>query len=474
MRGSNLPVLLLAIQVTVASPIAAQPSSAPSDSTILAVIKSRVDAGLAPGIVVGFLDPDGRRRIVVYGRSGTARPLDGNTVFEIGSVTKTLTATLLADMALRGELTLDDPIAKHLPPGATVPPRAGREITLLDLVTHTSGLPRDPNNRAVMNLLNPDGDYGPDNLYALLGSHRLRRDIGSEYEYSNVGFMTLSDIVTRRAGAAAYEDVLVRRLLQPLGMKDTRVVMTPDMQSRFAQGHDTGLYPTPPWTMHPRLAGLGMLKSTANDMLTYLAANLDAERNPRRSGVAAAMYEAHRDRRAADTGRVALAWSRRVLANGDTLLYHGGGTGGYRSLAAFVPARGTAVIMLVNAAPLSYDVGLHLIAPEVPLTPASRPAWAIGPTVAVAPDVLERYVGTYERPDGTRFTITHSADSLFTTSGVIRRQLLARSEDFFFARGAPVRYRFQQDGAGQVTSILIENNGTELVARRQHEKNDLR
>jgi serine-type D-Ala-D-Ala carboxypeptidase/endopeptidase len=246
------------------------------------------------------------------------------------------------------------------------------------------------------------------------------------------------------------------------------------MRARLAQGHDAGLYATPPWTMNPMLAGPSLLKSTANDMLTYLAANLDAERNPRRSRVAAALHEAHRDRRAADTGRVALAWNRRVLANGDTILYHGGGTAGYRSLAAFIPARGTAVIMLVNAGPLSYDVGLHLIAPEVPLTPPARAAWAIGPTVPVAADILERYVGTYERPDGTRFNVTRSADSLFNIVGPIRRQLLARSEDFFFGRGAPVRYRFQRDSAGQVTSVLVENNGTEFVARRLPKKNDLR
>ena len=448
-------------------PALAQRPAVPTDSIIRAVIGSRVDAKLAPGVVVGFLDPDGRRRIITYGTSGTSRPLDGNTVFEIGSITKTFTGTILADMALAGELGLDDPLSRHMP-GGRAPSRDGREITLLDLATHTSGLPRGPDNMGpIRDPLNPAADYTADMMHAFLAGHALRWRPGAEYEYSNLGFMTLSDVVTRRAGAAAWEDVVIARVLAPLGMRDTRETMTDAMRSRLAAGHDEGGYPSPLATFAPTLGGGGQLKSTANDMLIYLAANLDAARNPRRTRLSAALEAAQRDRRGADTGRVGLAWQRITLRNGDTLVFKGGGTAGWRSLAAFIPARGTAIIVLVNSALNHYDLGLHLIAPELPLAPPSRPAWALETPLALAPDILDRYTGTYERGDGVRVIVSRVADTLFVALGQgPRRRMLAASERSFTARGVSFRFAFRPDSVGRFSTLVIDNNGRESVARR--------
>ena len=450
-----------------APPVGAQRPYVPTDSTILAVIKSRVDAKLVPGVIVGFLDPEGRRRIITYGSSGTPRPLDGNTVFEIGSISKTFTGTILADMALRGELGLDDPLSRHLP-GSKTPSRGGREITLTDLATHTSGLPRAPNNFGVVeDPLNPAAHYTPDKLYAFLSGYTLQRDIGIDYEYSNVGYMTLSDVVTRAAGAAAFEDVVIPRVLEPLRLRDTRVTMTADMLSRLALGFDEGIYPAPVQTATPRLTGNCCLRSTVNDMLTYLAANLDAEQNPRRNRVNAAMYSAHRARRTADTGYVGLGWQRMTLQGGDTLLYKGGGTSGHRSWVGLVPARRTAIIVFANSALNHYDLGFHLISPELPLNPPARPAWAIENPLRLSPEVLARYVGTYERTDGVRVVVSRSADTLFVGLGQgPRRRLFAASEQSFTARGANFRYTFQRDSTGQFSTLVTNNDGREFIARR--------
>src|SRR5262245_32121737 len=125
------------------------------------ILADRIDAQKqGVGMGVGILEP-GDRRVVAYGKldSGDARTLDGNTVFEIGSITKVFTSLLLADMVRRGEVALDDPVSKYLPGNVRMPRRGGREITLQDLATHTSGLPRLPSPFTPKNPANPYADY---------------------------------------------------------------------------------------------------------------------------------------------------------------------------------------------------------------------------------------------------------------------------------------------------------------------------
>ncbi len=151
---------------------------APSDAEIRGILEQRIDAmHRSVGIVVGVIDAHGRR-IVAYGHlnQGDARPLNGETIFEIGSVTKVFTSLLLADMVQRGEVALDDPVAKYLPASVKVPQRDGKQITLVDLATHTSGLPRLPTNLKPKDASNPYADYTVDDLYEFLSSYKLTRD----------------------------------------------------------------------------------------------------------------------------------------------------------------------------------------------------------------------------------------------------------------------------------------------------------
>src|SRR5271157_2599685 len=160
----------------------------PPDSEIRKILVERIDTfHQGVGIVVGVIEPQGRR-IVAYGSLNQAdsRPLNGDTIFEIGSVTKVFTSLLLSDMVQRGEVALSDPVAKYLPAEVKVPERHGRVITLLDLSTHTSGLPRLPSNLQPKDSANPYVDYTAELLYQFLSAYQLPRDIGSEFEYSNL------------------------------------------------------------------------------------------------------------------------------------------------------------------------------------------------------------------------------------------------------------------------------------------------
>ncbi len=142
----------------------------PSDSEIEAILRDRIDIGKqSVGIVIGIVDEKGPR-IIRYGKLSrdSDRTVDGDTVFEIGSATKVFTGLLMADAVERGEMKLDDPISKYLPSSVKIPTRNGRQITLLDLATHTSGLPRLPDNLAPKDWNNPYADYTVEQMYAFL------------------------------------------------------------------------------------------------------------------------------------------------------------------------------------------------------------------------------------------------------------------------------------------------------------------
>src|ERR1700682_2429983 len=177
-------------------------TSVPSDAEIRKILVERIDIQRqSVGLVVGVIEPTGRR-VVTYGSlaKGDSRQLNGDTIFEIGSITKVFTSLLLADAVERHEVALTDPIAKYLPPQVKVPERGGRTITLQDLSTHTSALPRQPANFNPKDPSNPYADYSGDQLSHFLASLQLTRDIGSQYEYSNLGGGLLGHVLTRRAG----------------------------------------------------------------------------------------------------------------------------------------------------------------------------------------------------------------------------------------------------------------------------------
>jgi len=227
----------------------------------------------AVGIVVGVIEPAGRR-VVACGNlaSGDPRPLDGDTIFEIGSISKVFTSLLLADMVHGKEVALDDPAAKYLPENVKMPERSGKSITLHDLSTHTSGLPRLPGNLKLKDPRNPYADYSVDDLYWFLSSYELPRDPGVEFEYSNLGGGLLGHLLARHAGTD-YENLIKTRITEPLGMTDTGITLSPSMRQRMATGHTAMLAPTANWDL-PTLAGAGALRSSANDILTFLEAFL--------------------------------------------------------------------------------------------------------------------------------------------------------------------------------------------------------
>jgi len=334
----------------------------PSDEDLLDLIRTRVEQHRGVGIVLGVLEADGSTRIVCYGDAGrNARALGPRSVFEIGSITKVFTGILLADMVARGEVSLSHPVSDYLPSGVTMPSRGGREITLLDLATHHSGLPRLPDNKAPADWRNPYADYAVEDLYAFLSSHELRRDIGSQFEYSNLA-VGLLGVVLARVGGGSYEDIVRERILEPLGMNMTGITLEGDMLDLMAEGHSVWGNVVPLWDFQA-IAGAGALRSNAEDLLTFLAANI----GPPETQLERSMRDSHEVRESVST-QVGIGLNWLVVHDGDErIITHSGGTAGFRTFAGFDPDKGVGVVVLTNSAHGADDIGFHLLNPKLSL-----------------------------------------------------------------------------------------------------------
>jgi CubicO group peptidase (beta-lactamase class C family) len=293
--------------------------------------------------------------------------LDGRTIFEIGSMTKVFTALILADMVAKGEVSLDDQAEKYLPAGAKMPERGGRKITLRDLATHSSGLPRLPDNMRSRNSKDPYADYREKQLLDFLGRYKLTRDIGSQFEYSNTGFGLLGYLLAR-AAHSDYATLVRERITGPLAMHDTVITLSREQRARFAKSYDPAMRPAAPWTFQA-LAGAGAIRSTADDMLIFMRAAMDPH-----SPIGAAMKLTTAEQRAMGTGKGALglAWLIAKPAEGRAALFHNGWTGGFRAAMALEPAAQRGIVVLTNtgAEPGPDDLAMHLLL-GAPLQPAA-------------------------------------------------------------------------------------------------------
>ena len=407
---------VLCSQSSVAAPIL-------TSSEIRRILIERVDEQhRGVRIVVGVIEPDGRR-VVAHGRLGVGdeRAVNGDAIFEIGSITKLFTELLLADMVERG----------------------GKSITLAHLANHTSGLPRMPDNWNPHDPDDPYADYDSELLFQFLSNHKLRRDPGSKREYSNAGFAILGELLAHRAGSS-YGDLLVDRICMPLGTSDTTLTVSPETEGLLATGHDMALEPTA--RHHPQaLTAGGALHSTVNDLLTFLAANLGYMQPASERSVAALR-----------------AWGERVN-NGKEVFSMAGRTLGFSSFIAFSRESRRGVVVLSNMNVLVTDIGRHLIDSSEPLSapPPKRTE------VRVDPARFEGYVGRYQLTEQMVLTVTAEDNRLFlqTTAGPTK-QIFAKSVTKYFLKHIDAQFTFNTDADGQATSLTLTEAGYATLAKR--------
>jgi D-alanyl-D-alanine-carboxypeptidase/D-alanyl-D-alanine-endopeptidase len=451
------------IAISLSGSAMAQTRIFPEDAKLLELIKSRVDDGRANGLVLGVMDADGSTRIVSYGDPGAgAQALGADTVFEIGSVTKIFTTTILADMVRRGEVSLDAPAQQYAPPGMILPKLNGKAITLAHLAEQNSGLPRLPSNMSFADMSNPYADYTPENLNAFLAGHTLRREPGAEFEYSNLGMGLLGALLAQRAGQT-YEQLVKTRILDPLGMTSTGIALTPDMQARLAKGHTAEGAPAANWDL-PALAGAGALRSTMNDMLKFLGANLSEPA----SDLERAMRMAQQSRfPVSANARIGLGWITVTTENGE-FIYHDGGTGGYGAIVGIDTKRGVGVVLLGNRTGVPEDIAMHLFDPSIPLTPKPTPT-SERVEIVVPPETLAAYVGVYAldvMPD-FKLTVTLESGQLqVQATGQPKVPVFAESATKFFYKVVDAQLTFVAAADGKPAHLILHQGGANQKATR--------
>jgi serine-type D-Ala-D-Ala carboxypeptidase/endopeptidase len=437
--------LALALTVFPAVPApAAPPPAAPVSAAFQKILDARVAPAPGLGIIAGIVD-HGRVTIAKAGSTGNGVPLDEHIVFEIGSVTKTFTATILASMVRDGTVRLDDPLAKYLPASVHMPARNGKSITLLDLATQHSGLPRLPSNLDT-GTPDPYAHYGTKELYAFLNGYTLTRDPGADFEYSNLG-VGLLGVALANAAHTTYPVLLRRRVLAPLGMTETSVATPGSTRARLAAPHTSEGEPAHNWTFDA-LAPAGGITSTVADMLKYVRCNMGE------GPLGQTCLFAQQPRATAAGARIGLVW---LTGGARGIVHHNGATEGYVSAVAVSADHAKGAVVLANGGLDPDDVARNAVDPSVAVAQAE-------PLERNDAAVLDTYVGDYAGPGGVKFVITHRAGQLYAKLGGQNPvRVAAAGRDRFVYRAAGAQLDFTRDAQGRVNALVLNQNGNTTV-----------
>lgn len=423
---------------------------------VIKSIESRIANGYSPSIAIGIIDKDGPQYYLFGTKTAGGQPVNEHTIYEIGSISKTFTGILLAQAVLEGKVKTDDPAQKHLPFTVKLPTKDDKQITLGHLSDHTSALAPMPTNFNPKDPTNPYADYTVDQMYTFLNSYTLPREIGSKYEYSNLAQGLLGHILALKAGTS-YEALMLSKIARPLRMKETKITFDEKMKQNLAMGYSQGEQVSN-WDI-PTLAGAGAIRSSVHDMLIYLQANMGLKK----SKLLPAMQLSHQARhdKAGRGMRVGLGWHISKGAEGD-VIWHNGGTGGYRTFAGFVKETGKGVVVLTNSNKGADDLGFHLLNSEAKLIEVK-----IAPAIVeVSESVLESYVGVYELAPNFTITITRTGSKLFgQPTGQGQFELFAKSDTEFFLKVVDAQVTFSVK-EGKVESLTLFQGGQVMPGKK--------
>ena len=477
------------------APVAAARASAPRTANSFSAerlarvdrfLQQYVDSNLIGGAVALVL----RNGQVAYTKSvgwidrESRRPMTPDAIFRIASQSKAITSTAILILVEEGRIALSDPVSRFIPAfahttvassadsGRTVV-AARRPITIQDLLTHTAGISyggeRWIADRYAAKGLGPaagNGWYTADKTEPVcetmerLATLPFVAQPGESFVY---GYNTdILGCVVERASGIALDEFIRTRITGPLGMSDTRITLTADERARLAPGHDVGGDTTANWELDA-LAGAGALRSTADDLLDYLAA---AMRGDSATAVGRALRFAELPRRSAGAPvtQIGLAWNARIV-DGDTIVWHNGATGGYHSLLGFDAARGVGLVVLSNSAVPYDDVALHLLDPAVPISPPAVPPHRDAVTLTAAQ--LAPYVGRYQLAPQVVLEVTRDGTQLYAQlTGQQPIPMYAERDGRFFLRVVDAVLDFERDGEGRVAAVVLHQNGRDARAPR--------
>ena len=349
---------------------------------------------------------------------------------------------------------LDTPIGSLL--NQKVPMLADVPIRLVDLATHSSGLPRVPNNlpSSVRNSRDVYRYYGERELLAFLREYELVYLPGERFEFSSLG-MGLLGYLIGVAQSGSYEGLLTSRITGPLGMKSTIVVTGGEQPESLLAGHNN-MFETVPSSSLNALAASGAIYTSLDDMVRYVQGNLVAPEGT--IGDRLELAQQPHSQLPDEGGAVGLGWMIRQVGDG-RVFWHNSVTGGHRSFVAFVKGPQIGSVVLANAMMREIDfLGGHLLDPSIEL-----------PVIATADPVGDYadYLGTYQFSEGLRLRLTSDGKNLYGHSADKRRFTLVRSaKDEFSVEGSELLIGFDRSKTGSIVRIILSDAENQRIGRK--------
>lgn len=328
-----------------------------NDSLSIVVDKAVEDFMKTPancGLSIAILK-DGKTSFYNYGetkRQNGQLP-NSKSIYEIGSISKVFAGLLLARAIEDKKVKPDDDIRKYLPANCKTLTAGGQAITLKHLVTHTSNLPRVPEDlmNGKMDTLNPYAHYTKDMVFHYLSTLKIDNKPGQKMDYSNLG-MALLGIILSDVYKESFDNLAQKYIAQPFGMTNTRMLLTKEEMNRFVDGYNSEGENTPHWDLAD-LCAAGGLRSSAEDMIRFMEVNLKAEQNFVKTAQEL-LFESGRD-------KMGMAWVIQKTKSGNTLIWHNGGTYGFSSFAGMLKEKNCAVVVLANSGNRTDDIALNIL-----------------------------------------------------------------------------------------------------------------
>lgn len=405
---------------------------------------------------MAYIQPDGEVQHYFFGNISPEinnKP-ENNTIYEIGSISKTFTSLILARMVEKGIVSLDTPIGAILPDSLKLPTYNGQKITLLHLSTHTSGLPRLPSNiQPVNNPLNPYADYGVQKLYKFMDGYELTRAPGSKVVYSNLGAGLLGHLLALKSGMS-YEKLLKHYLTKPLEMDETHINVPESKLNRFAAAYNFGRN-VEHWDWLA-LVGAGGIRSTAKDLVTYLKAQMSLLKTP----FDAAIELTHQIQFEINSTRaIGLAWFHSTKQ--DTIIWHNGETGGFSSFMGWNVENKTGVIILASGTQGVTDIGMHILDNAYEMNELPK-------IVNVDSTTLTSYAGYYQ------ITPVFGIEIFLKNGGLMARatnqsalRIFPRSKTRFFYKMVDAEIEFVADDDGNISTLKLYQGGRVLTGQKE-------
>jgi len=421
------------------------------------IIKKEVDNGRSSSIVVGLINHN-NQFIICHGNpfNKSEQKADENIIYEIGSITKIFTTTILANMIIKGELKLTDPVSMYLPDSVRFMEKDGKTITLKHLATHTSGLPRFPENFIPKDPQNPYKDYTISDIYQFLNNFTVKENKGIG-EYSNIGMALLANILCD-VSKSNFETLLIESICKPLDMHNTVINTTKEQQEKFATPYIVPNKITKYWDFQA-IEGAGAIKSNLVDMLKFINAQL----RPDNSSLGKAIKLAHsfQDSTSMRNTSIGLGWFINHQYN-DNIIWHNGSTGGFKSFVGFDVKKQIGVVVLSNSTQSISDIGFHIINPNFKIKEFQEKE-----IIELNFKDFSKYEGFYLMETGDTMHIYSEDNKYFLKAekqGVF--EIYPQKEDLFIFDQLPFKLRFEDAKNSKFQTLILLDKNTNTKAKR--------